>query len=116
MDNVPSRLIITAQIPMSDSPNVPPESSELLSILITEDLTELEVVRGLLESAGIATITSGLEQAQLLGTHLLSGVFGKRLMGARLLVHQDDMETAKSLIATAEGGTSIVQDSTEDGT
>lgn len=73
-----------------------------MPLLITEDLTELEVVRCLLESSGIACSTSGLEQAQLLGTHLLSGVFGKRVMGARLLVHSDDLIPAQRLLASAQ--------------
>lgn len=70
-------------------------------MLITDDLTQLEVARGLLESSGITTSTSGMEQAKLLGTHLLSGVFGKKLMGARLLVQRKDEQLALGLLDSA---------------
>lgn len=79
-----------------------------VEVLETLDLSEFEVARGLLEAAGIKTVSSGDGQAGMLGTHLLARAFTRpnfvRRAGAiRISVAAADAEAAHALLNSESG-------------
>ena len=71
-----------------------PEQEELIAVFDTQEESEAWVVQGLLESAGIEAIISGLDAPQ----NVLPGVGG-----VLVRVNPEDAEAAKKLIAENRG-------------
>ena len=90
----------------------------LVAVFVTKDLTELDIVQGLLESAGIKTALQGQEQLRTLGgQHGMTSfmqLFSKRELGAKILVNPADLAAASSLLADQESAEPFDYDPEQD--
>ncbi len=92
--------------------------NDLVSVFTTKDVTELDVVQSLLQSAGFVTATHGREQLHTLGgRHGLAPImqlFGRRLYGAKLLVRAADAESAREFLLAQEDAEPFDYDPADD--
>ena len=72
-------------------------SRDLELVLITSDLSELQVAKSLLQSEQVPFMVTGEESARMLAGPLLAPLLGERTTGARLFVRKVDAELARAL-------------------
>ena len=80
---------------------MPPSEDFLAVVLRTRDLTQLAVVRSLLEAHGISVVTEGEETIGLFAFGWIPGLFGSRKAQAMVKVHADDAQVARDLVEGA---------------